>query len=341
MKSVFPTLKSTAKLGEFGVNIVSRVFSDTFGWLFKRNHQEHDFGIDGQVDLVTEEGSVTGQMFAVQIKCGKSFLNEKNQWGFVYRGEAKHFNYLANYPITVLICLCDPENSECYWEKFESHLVQPTGSGWKLTVPFRNKLSSSKEEILSMLPPTLDAAAELKSYWELNNMLIDSGTVIYMLDEHDIANRELALPRAFFDRLRSTRELAHKCQGKVEIMFSGYDDDPRELFEIEEVRAYVVTLDHALPEIFFFLRSEQPTYSLMIFALCQTDVTWVDGRSTKSVTKQVTFDPRPVAYFLERHWPALNELTDWLGMPIEENKSISFAVIRCLGLEPPRGADVK
>lgn len=60
MRAGFPQYSNTAKLGEFGVRIVSKVISDTFGWLFKRNHQEHDFGIDGQVELVTNDGAVTG-----------------------------------------------------------------------------------------------------------------------------------------------------------------------------------------------------------------------------------------------------------------------------------------
>lgn len=335
MKPSFPTRKTTAQTGELGVSIASRVFSDSFGWLFKRNHQEHDYGIDGQVELITDEGAVTGQMFAVQIKCGESFFGERNKWGYVYRGEAKHFNYLANYPAPILICLCDPKTHECYWVKFEPTLVQPTKAGWKITIPYDNKLQSSKEKLVSLLPPQRDVAAELAAYWELNSLLADSGVILYALDEHDIANRELGLPRSFFNRLRETRELAHACQGKVEITFAGYDDDPRELYEIEEVRAYVAMLDHVLPEIFFFLRTEQPTHALMIFSLCQTDVELVDEQPRKAESKQLRFDPRPVADFLGRHWPALNELTDWLNMSIEENKRISFDVYRCLGLEPP------
>ena len=51
-------------------------------WLFKRTHQEHDYGIDGYIDIVTEDGHVTGQMFASQIKCGKSFFQEKTKDGY-------------------------------------------------------------------------------------------------------------------------------------------------------------------------------------------------------------------------------------------------------------------
>ena len=84
----FPQYTASAKQGDLGVSIVSRIVMENFGWLFKRNHQEHDFGIDGQIEVVTK-GSVTGQMLACQIKCGPSFFRDRNKWGYVYRGEGK------------------------------------------------------------------------------------------------------------------------------------------------------------------------------------------------------------------------------------------------------------
>jgi hypothetical protein len=143
---------SSAKQGELGVTLVARIVSGSFGWLFKRNHQEHDFGIDGQLEVVTDSGAVTGQLLAVQIKCGKSFLQEENKWGYVYRGELKHFNYLSNYPIPVLIVICDPDSGECFWVCFQPEQTQTTKAGWKITVPFENKSPMSSTTI--RLSPT-------------------------------------------------------------------------------------------------------------------------------------------------------------------------------------------
>ncbi|WP_244576067.1 DUF4365 domain-containing protein, partial [Escherichia coli] len=105
----FPKYQKEAQLGELGVNIVKSVINENFGWIFKRNHQEMDFGIDGFIEIVRDDGAVTGKMLAVQIKCGASFFSEENRWGYVYRGENKHFNYLSNCPIPVLVLLCKPE----------------------------------------------------------------------------------------------------------------------------------------------------------------------------------------------------------------------------------------
>ncbi|MHB1513613.1 hypothetical protein [Acidiferrobacter sp.] len=40
-----------------------------------------------------------------------------------------------------------------------------------------------------------------------------------------------------------------------------------------------------------------------------------------------------VDQYLESNWPGLNEMTEWLQMPIEENKRIIFDVMRSLGFE--------
>ncbi|OUL57922.1 DUF4365 domain-containing protein [Pseudoalteromonas ulvae] len=101
-----PKYSVEAKKGELGVLRVSTIIFESLGWIFKRTPQEFDFGIDGQVDVVDIDGTLTGQVFAVQIKYGKSFLKEESRWGYIYRGELKHINYLLNYPLPVFIMLC-------------------------------------------------------------------------------------------------------------------------------------------------------------------------------------------------------------------------------------------
>jgi hypothetical protein len=339
MSSGYPQFHRSAQLGERGVNVVSRIINETYGWLFKRNHQEHDFGIDGQVEVVTPDGFVTGQMLAVQIKNGKSFFQEKNRWGYIYRGQLKHFNYLSNYPVPVLIILCHPESEECFWVRFEPTQVQATDAGWKITIPFGNKLREAKADIEEILPPLQDSFKDLQAYWAINNLIVESSYIHFIIDRSEVRALEVSRPRAFFDRLRTTKELAYQCQGKVEISFHGYDNDIRELFEIDEVRQYVPVLCAALPELFFFARTEAPTSTLKTLALCQTHVALPYGRSTREVTRKLVFDTKEVEEFMMNHWPGLNEMTEWLSMSIDENKKISFDVVRCLGLPVESEAD--
>ena len=134
--------------------------------------------------------------------------------------------------------------------------------------------------------------------------------------------------RAFFDRLRVTKELAHDSQGKVEISFFGYESDSRELFEIESVRSYTRALRVALPELFFFCRTQPPAFTLKVLAMCQAVPIWIEGKSTPDVTRQITYDQKDLSDFLLRGFEGLNATTAWLSMTEEENKRISFEIIQ-------------
>lgn len=327
-----PRFSQAAQKGERGVQLVSNTVMDSLGWIFKRNHQEHDFGIDGQIEVVSPDGYLTGQLLAVQIKYGTSFFQEKNRWGYVYRGEAKHLNYLANYPIPVLIILCHPDSRACYWQIFRPEETHAAGENWKITIPFENDLATSKDALERLLPPIEDHTSALEEYWALNQVLVEAPFIHFMSDRSEVLASDTSRARSFFDRLKATKELALACQGKVEMSVFGYESDPRELYEIPEVRKYMATLLEALPELFFFARTEQPTSTVKAFALCHTDVWWPDGRSTRLVTKQVEFSTEKLVGFLERGFDGLNAMTDWLGLDEEENKKICYSVMACIGV---------
>lgn len=336
MKNGYPTYTKSAQKGESGVNIVAQIVNDQFGWVFKRNHQEYDFGIDGQLEVVTSSGSVTGQMAAVQIKNGPSFFKEKNKWGYVYRGERKHFNYLSNYPLPVFIIICNPETNECLWGHFVAEQTTGTEKGWKITIPFENDFRNSKSELLSLLPETKDNLGALETYWALNNLLTDSGHILFVFIPEEIESGDTSRVRNFFDRLSSSKELAHNCMNKVEFSFSGYDFDSRELFEIEGVRRYISQLSDALPEFLFFIKTENPGHTLRLFvaSLCSGSI--IGPRATQKGTKhKVVFDTKLITKFLNGKWPGLNTLTHWLNMSEDENKAITYSVFRCLGFDIP------
>lgn len=94
------------------------------------------------------------------------------------------------------------------------------------------------------------------------------------------------------------RENVVKGRGKTAISFSGYDNDPRELYEIPEVRKYISTLDNAFPYLFYFCSLSYPT--LRVFAMCTCKVTKVAGG--------VILDQNDFQNFLISHIQHLNEL---------------------------------
>lgn len=335
MISNYPQMTKAARTGEIGVNMVAKIATDDFGWIFKRNPQEYDFGIDGQFEVVTNEGSVTGQIAAVQIKCGASFFSKKNKWGYVYRGENKHFNYLSAYPTVVLIVLCEPDSGECYWVVFDPTHTVGTSNGWKITVPFENKLNTSKIQILELLPEPCDVLSEIEEYWKINELLMESGFSLFIVDRVEVDQLDNTRIRSFFDRLRSTKELAYNCMGTIELSMSGYDDDPRELFEIKEVVEFYRQLNTAAPELLFFLRSKGKCYTLPVIAACVGNGVIEGERAVLGTQHKVVFETKPIADYLHSLWPGMNELTEWLGMSMEENKEMTYSAVRCMGLAVP------
>src|SRR5262245_60743720 len=96
-------------------------------------------------------------------------------------------------------------------------------------------------------------------------MLLGFESFLFMIERDEVETGDVSRVEEFRSRLTSTKELALHCQGKVEFSFSGYDFDPRELYEIDEVKRYIALLDAAFPELFFFVRTREPMITLKLF----------------------------------------------------------------------------
>lgn len=66
--------------------------------------------------------------------------------------------------------------------------------------------------------------------------------------------------------IRELEESESDFKGKVTIMFDGFDDDHRGLFEIPEVRRWVSRLVKRKPHVFYFLNED--TYTRQLFLAC-------------------------------------------------------------------------
>ena len=117
-----------------------------------RDQPVRDFGIDAQAELI-ENGEANGRLFGLQIKAGPSYFSERSPEGFVFRTDRKHIKYWINHTLPVLICLCDIETKQVYWQEINAETAIPTGSGYKIVVPESNKVdreaSSALSEILT------------------------------------------------------------------------------------------------------------------------------------------------------------------------------------------------
>ena len=316
MLNGYPKYSKSAQLGELGVNIVNEVVTEKLGWIFKRSHQEADFGIDGYIEIVSEDGYVTGKILAVQIKCGTSFLSEENRWGYVYRGENKHFNYLSNYPVPVFILLCDPTERNVYCEFFDPLKTEKTKHAWKMNIS-KHLLSESKNEILQLLPDEIDYLSELEAFWGVNKIMNEYTDISHFpIPREEVENFNFDDLILFYERLKVTKEFAYAQKGRVEISFWGYESDPRELLEIPEVLEYAREIGRLIPDLFFFCDIKNPMGGFTILG-------WSYGNPKVfgDINKQVKIDFSRMDRFISNQTDGLRGMASWLNMTEEEYQS--------------------
>jgi hypothetical protein len=337
-RGAFPKLTVQSRQGDLGVEIVSSIVNNELKWLFRKVHLEEDFGIDGHMDIVLEDGSVTGQSIAVQIKTGPSFMATKTNVGYVFYGENKHLNYYLNSQLPILVVICDPSRRKCYWELFNAESTEKTTGGWKMVIPFSQVLGqSSKEQLLNIVGPALDHTNELEKHWAFNNLLVSMGRILFAIDRTDIESGNTQHIGSFFERLLKNASVCEKLQGKVDVFISGYDSDTRELWEIPEVRNWFALAEPVLKYWFFFLTSNPPAagINLLFVCLCGTETSQtIDSKGRR----RIELDRTKLRQLMERHFISLNEITERLGMNVEQNKKISFDVMRAIAFE---GTDIR
>lgn len=341
MSRFLPKVNKKNFTSDSGVNFVATVVNDELGWIFRKNNNETDYGIDGYIDIVTEEGEVTGQSFAVQIKSGASFFKQKSKNGFIYRGESKHLNYYRNQQLPLLLIIYSSTDKKCLFGLFDQLAIEPSGSGWKLNIKNDDVFGlQSKDVLLNALPPLKEGIEQLEEHWAFNNELASVGVIFYAIDKDDIKRCDTRYFLQFIERLCINDNLCEKVQGKLEIMVDGYNHDKRELYEISEVRKWFKKADKSNVAWFYFCNTVPPSFGLTIYFMCVSNAKVIDDRERLTGFQvldamkekkphpkiKVTFNPKLYSAALDENWLRLNQKTESLGISEEVNKNISRKV---------------
>lgn len=144
--------------------------------------------------------------------------------------------------------------------------------------------------------------------------------LVIKISREEIETNDLTRVLSKLEYLIMSDNLALKMRRKIEFSFDGYNHDIRELYEIEEVRNYVINLSEAFPYLFFFTKLDGNYETLKVFANCYI----------KSDKKIVLDNYSPLEIFMIQQFEGLNELTDRLSLSGEENKIISEETIEYL-----------
>lgn len=133
-----------------GVHLVGLKVQSDLKWTF-REKPTSDIGIDGEVEVQEAGESSHGRLIAVQIKCGPSYLRERTAHGYIYRGDYAHLRYWGNFSVPVIIVLCDPASSTCWWVEVNISLVNFHDKGWSIEIPYSNLLCRNSKEKLEKI----------------------------------------------------------------------------------------------------------------------------------------------------------------------------------------------
>jgi len=134
--------------------------------------------------------------------------------------------------------------------------------------------------------------------------------IIIVVTRSEVERRDTSIVMKPLGDLMRSPERARSFRERIDIAIDGYNEDPRELFEIDEVRAFVRELDGHFPYWLYFLSKEYTGLQCVTLCLLPPFLTR-EG-------KQKHF-PAKLQEILEKRWqPALEKICSFAGVPESE-----------------------
>jgi len=147
--------------------------------------------------------------------------------------------------------------------------------------------------------------------WEHPGARVDA--LVIHASRAEIESGDIQPALTMLEKLLSP-EVARRTRGRLIFGVYGYDDDPRELYQISEVRAWMHKLDRAFPYWFYFMDTgPHSTLPFVAFSLCRIEK--VPGGSI--------IPPDELARFMAAHFMAMNQLAAKFGDAKEDTDARS------------------
>ena len=123
-----------------------------------RSQDAEDYGIDAHAELIEAEHA-TGRLLGLQLKSGPSYFTEPQGDSYVFRADRTHVEYWIDHCLPVLVCLCDVDNRQIYWQLVNRQTAISTGKGYKFLIPMSQKVDSDSAPTLTdLLTPVVSAS---------------------------------------------------------------------------------------------------------------------------------------------------------------------------------------
>lgn len=148
---------------------------------------------------------------------------------------------------------------------------------------------------------------------------VDFLTVV--VERTDVENLYIETTLNVLRRLLQDRQTVVSFRARLDIAFAGYDDDIRELYEINEVRSFLGLLDKKFPFWLYFLNLDNGALSLILLALCQY---------SKGPDGVLVIDQCDQERFLVEHGGAVTWLFDTYSLDEKEYEALTTQIAKYL-----------
>ena len=152
-----------------------------------------------------------------------------------------------------------------------------------------------------------------------NLLYSDIDHLSLVISKQDVLQMNTQTYVDILNNLITDRYIVNKFRNRVDIAFEGYDTDPREIFEVAEIRKFVRQLDDVWPYWFFFLTKD--TSALMALPLCLCNFTKIGPGRTQ-------IDPGCMYEFVTKHFHHSNLLFEKFNIPHDINATMTAEVIQ-------------
>ena len=145
--------------------------------------------------------------------------------------------------------------------------------------------------------------------------------VVLMISRRQVEAGDIASVLTSLRPFLATREDAWLYRGQMSLVVDGYSQDPRELVDVPEVRAFLRVLDQQWPYWAFFFN--QVDDSLKLLGSCVCGAAFPGGGA-------VEIDADKLGDFLRRAFAGMNAIFDKYAFPEKELESMSRGLVEVI-----------
>ncbi|MCU0524808.1 MAG: chlororespiratory reduction 6 domain-containing protein [Elainella sp. Prado103] len=169
----------------------------------------------------------------------------------------------------------------------------------------------------------------------MDGMISKVGYLSFAIPKSEVVSGSLDTLEFMIKSLTKNREMMLQKRTSASVFFPEYDSDPRELYQIPEVRRWFLkTMMQGVPWFYFL---EQITgMGLQLLFACTCEVTYIGTKGNKHGL-YATLEEKQ--WWLEHNFMNLNKFTEANDIPLKINKEISYGIedwfIKTFGVEEP------